>query len=322
MVTLLNEAIRAQGTFSFVMLLLPFVLVDVITMVALGASNPWLLIAPWDFEVGDLVIPLSVEFFLFLCVFPVVVYVVNHRMANVQRELRTKLDELSVLWAPRGLHLQLRQRVSGAAQGNAMWVEISVLPFLPQPYPVAVPVPSLYPVLVNDQGEVVVGQQAPNAVRGAQAEQEPAQPSDHARRKAPATSEADGGRRAPERDRDAPASDYATVSQQLQAVTADYVRVLHENQLLRSYLSQYQQQQAMAYASAAAVSTSAGLSTGAAPRGGRPGDQHGGGPAPPAPPGPAWQPGRSAPGGLQPPTGPQTTASAGSGAEAATTTSD
>ena len=45
----INSALQPLSHFGFMSLLLPFLLVDLLTMVLLCAIDPWLLISPWDY---------------------------------------------------------------------------------------------------------------------------------------------------------------------------------------------------------------------------------------------------------------------------------
>jgi hypothetical protein len=69
-VAVVNETLQAHANLSFLVLLLPLVLLDLLLICLLAALDPWLLLTPWEFPAGDLVVPISIEFVLFFCVFP------------------------------------------------------------------------------------------------------------------------------------------------------------------------------------------------------------------------------------------------------------
>mmetsp|Transcript_29255 Transcript_29255/g.67136 ORF Transcript_29255/g.67136 Transcript_29255/m.67136 type:complete len:270 (-) Transcript_29255:59-868(-) len=148
-VAVTNETLKTHASLSFLALLLPLVLLDLVSVLLLALFDPWLLVAPWDFALGDIVLPVSLEFLMFFCVFPVTVYALNRRMSAAQAQLRLKLDEFSNFFAERGISFQLRQRLSAAARGCSLWVEVAVAPVLTALLPIAVPVPTLVPVLVD-----------------------------------------------------------------------------------------------------------------------------------------------------------------------------
>lgn len=69
-VGLTNETLKSHGGHSVLSLLLPLLLVDLCSIGLIALLNPWLLVAPWDFALGDVALPISVEFILFFCMFP------------------------------------------------------------------------------------------------------------------------------------------------------------------------------------------------------------------------------------------------------------
>ena len=112
------------------------------------AIDPWLLVSPWDYPLADLLLPITLEFCLVFCGFPLMLHVVNRRVSSVQERVRAQLDEASQRHGARGLNFQLKQSIVGNGAGTNMWVEVQVLPLLQVKQPVPVPVPTLYPVLV------------------------------------------------------------------------------------------------------------------------------------------------------------------------------
>lgn len=65
-----NETLKSHGSHSFLALLLPLLVVDLCSVGLIAALNPWLLLAPWDFPLADVALPISIEFVLFFCMFP------------------------------------------------------------------------------------------------------------------------------------------------------------------------------------------------------------------------------------------------------------
>ena len=84
----INKALHSLAHFGFLSLLLPFLVVDVITMVLLCAIDPWLLVSPWDYPLADLLLPITLEFCLVFCGFPLMLHVVNRRVSSVQERVR------------------------------------------------------------------------------------------------------------------------------------------------------------------------------------------------------------------------------------------
>mmetsp|Transcript_40533 Transcript_40533/g.100092 ORF Transcript_40533/g.100092 Transcript_40533/m.100092 type:complete len:313 (+) Transcript_40533:203-1141(+) len=225
-VAVTNETLKTHASLSFLALLLPLVLLDLVSVLLLALFDPWLLVAPWDFALGDIVLPVSLEFLMFFCVFPVTVYALNRRMSAAQAQLRLKLDEFSNFFAERGISFQLRQRLSAAARGCSLWVEVAVAPVLTALLPIAVPVPTLVPVLV-DPASLGAG-----AAGGWAAGKAPARPSSGG---GSGSGSADVGSGTAQ-----PTNGWDVVQAQYGALHAEYVRVLHENQLLRQHLQDWQ----------------------------------------------------------------------------------
>ncbi|KAG8464875.1 hypothetical protein KFE25_010243 [Diacronema lutheri] len=270
-VGLANETLKRHGGLGLLVLLLPLLLLDLLSVALLALLNPWLLLAPWDFALGDVVLPISLEFILFFCIFPVTVYALNRKMAATQAQLRTQLDELSAAYAERGISFALRQRV-GSARGCSLWLELSVAPVVTAILPVPIPVPAPYPMLVHgahaQHPRAGAGPRAGGVERvaatGAQGGGGP--PAGDAA-EAPSCSPPPPSAASARAGGNAPGGDNATAAgwgvaeamgAQLGALHSECVRLLHENGLLRAELFAWQQaalhasQQQHAVAAAAA----------------------------------------------------------------------
>lgn len=126
----INTALRSLSHFALASLLIPFLVVDLITMALLCAFDPGLLLFPWDYSAADLTIPILLEFVLFFSGFPVMFYVINRRVDQVQQRVRTELDAASRKYGPRGVNFQFRQGIVGSGASTNMWVELAVLPMI------------------------------------------------------------------------------------------------------------------------------------------------------------------------------------------------
>ena len=126
----LNKALHPLSHFGLFALLLPFIIVDALTMLLLCAIDPGLLLSPWEYPFTDLALPVCLEFGLIFCGFPVMVYLVNRRMDAVQQLVRAELDVASRRYGPRGVNLQLKQGIAGNGAGTNMWIELSILPMI------------------------------------------------------------------------------------------------------------------------------------------------------------------------------------------------
>ena len=252
----INKALHSLAHFGFLSLLLPFLVVDVITMVLLCAIDPWLLVSPWDYPLADLLLPITLEFCLVFCGFPLMLHVVNRRVSSVQERVRAQLDEASQRHGARGLNFQLKQSIVGNGAGTNMWVEVQVLPLLQVKQPVPVPVPTLYPVLVpsdpaagaaspspsggapgSSGGASSVSRTAAGKQRAAAAPSTPGSAAPSAP-PTPASAAAAGSHGASAMAAEAAA---AAASGTLTPQQLEYLRVLQENQMLRQYVQQYQQ---------------------------------------------------------------------------------
>lgn len=241
----INTALQPLSGFGFMSLLLPFLVVDVLTIALLSAIDPWLLTKPWEFPVTDLLLSMGLEFGVIFCSFPLMVHVVNRRMSEVQRRVREMLDDNSRRFGARGLSFQLKQGILHNGAGTNLWVEVHVTPLIHVQTPVPVPVPSLYPLLLPSNAQAPLPPAPPSAAAGGAppAEQAGVYPSGvYPSASASATAAAAGGT--------------------LSAQQVEMVRLLQENQLLRQYLAQCQaliqhQQRAFATMGASAANTAA-----------------------------------------------------------------
>ena len=245
-ITSINSSLQPLSSFGVLSLLLPFLFVDVVTLLLLSTVDPWLILSPWDYPLADLLLPLSIEFAVIFCSFPLMAIAVNRRMAEVQRRVRELLDDNSRRFGTRGVSFQLKQGVLYNGAGTNLWVEIQVVPLIHVQMPVPVPVPTVCPVIL------------PSTVRPPHT----AQPTEGSEATAPpqlsaaaSCEQADGGGGAPaggggdpssssaSMNADASMSSAAAAAAQganLSAQQVEYLRVLQENQLLRQYLAQCQ----------------------------------------------------------------------------------
>ena len=106
-----NAVLHPLTQFGLFSLLLPFILVDLFTMLLLCAIDPGLLLSPWDYPLTDLALPMALEFGLIFCGFPAMVFLVNRRMQSVQTKVRNELDAASRRFGARGVNFQLKQGV-------------------------------------------------------------------------------------------------------------------------------------------------------------------------------------------------------------------
>lgn len=217
----INAELLPLSHFGFMSLLLPFLLVDLLTMLLLCAIDPWLLLSPWDYGFAELLLPVSLELALVFCGFPLMVHIVNRRMAAVQSRVRALLDTASRQLGSRGVNFQLKQAILGNGAGTNLWVEVQVMPLTQVFVPVPVPAPSLYPILL------------PAATPAAPAATPAATPAGAGA----AGSAAEGATR----EQMAAAAAAAGANGTMAPLQLEYLRVLQENQMLRQYLKQTQQ---------------------------------------------------------------------------------
>jgi hypothetical protein len=137
----INAELLPLSHFGFMSLLLPFLLVDLLTMMLLCAIDPWLLLMPWDYGFAELLLPISLELALVFCGFPLMVHIVNRRMAAVQSRVRALLDTASRQLGSRGVNFQLKQAILGNGAGTNLWVEVQVMPLTQVFVPVPIPLP-------------------------------------------------------------------------------------------------------------------------------------------------------------------------------------
>ena len=230
----INAELLPLSHFGFMSLLLPFLLVDLLTMMLLCAIDPWLLLSPWDYGFAELLLPISLELALVFCGFPLMVHIVNRRMAAVQSRVRALLDTASRQLGSRGVNFQLKQAILGNGAGTNLWVEVQVMPLTQVFVPVPVPAPSLYPILL------------PAATPAGPATTPAATPAHAGAASAGATgaAAADAAAEAAEgvtREQMAAAAAAAGATGTMAPLQLEYLRVLQENQMLRQYLKQTQQ---------------------------------------------------------------------------------
>ena len=230
-----NAAVRPLAGFGFATLMLPFLLIDLITIAFLCAFDPWLLVTPWDHGFSDLVLPLLIEFSLIFFAFPLMALAVNRSLAEVQRRVRATLSDFSIRLGPRGLNLQLRQGVLNNGAGTNLWVEIHVAPLLQVPVPV--PYPTLYPMLMPADGVA-----SPTCAKTPSASAPPIDLDTPARAAdgTPGAAGSAGAAHTPSETPSAMAAAAAAAAGVLTPEQLEYLRVLQENQLLRQYLAQCQ----------------------------------------------------------------------------------
>jgi hypothetical protein len=219
-VSSINTALQPLSGFGMLSLLLPFVIVDALTLALLSAMDPWLLISPWDYPLADLVLPVAFEFLVIFCSFPLMAHTLNKRMAEVQRRVRALLDDSSRRFGARGISFQLKQGVLNNGAATNLWVEVQVVPLIHVQSPVPVPVPTICPIIIPSEARhnaAVSHPEGEGSAKGASSGTTPAaEPS-------PAS-----------------AASHSTSGSSLSAQQVEYLRVLQENQLLRQYLTQCQ----------------------------------------------------------------------------------
>jgi hypothetical protein len=225
----INTVVQPLSGFGVLSLLLPFLVVDILTLLLLSTLDPWLILSPWDYPLVELLLPLGIEFGVIFCSFPLMALAVNRRMADVQRRVRDLLDDASRRFGPRGLSFQLKQGVLNNGAGTNLWVEVQVVPLIHVQTPVPVPVPAVCPVLLPSTA------QPPPPPSPEPAERPPsaAHPDTDASAATSASSSASVERMAAE-------ASVSAAGASLSAQQVEYLRVLQENQLLRQYLAQSQ----------------------------------------------------------------------------------
>jgi len=227
----INAELLPLSHFGFMSLLLPFLLVDMLTMMLLCAIDPWLLLSPWDYGFAELLLPISLELALVFCGFPLMVHIVNRRMAAVQSRVRALLDTASRQLGSRGVNFQLKQAILGNGAGTNLWVEVQVMPLTQVFVPVPVPTPSLYPILLP--AATPAGPAGPAAT--------PAATPAHAGTGAAGAGAAGSAVEGATREQMAAAAAAAGATGTMAPLQLEYLRVLQENQMLRQYLKQTQQ---------------------------------------------------------------------------------
>mmetsp|Transcript_43652 Transcript_43652/g.87367 ORF Transcript_43652/g.87367 Transcript_43652/m.87367 type:complete len:305 (-) Transcript_43652:404-1318(-) len=206
----INTALQPLSGFGFMSLLLPFLVIDILTICLLSAIDPWLLTKPWEYPVTDLLLSMGLEFGVIFVSFPLMVYAINRRMSEVQRRVREMLDDSSRRFGGRGISFQLKQGMLHNGAGTNMWVEVQLTQLIHVQTPVPVPVPTIYPLLLPST------MQSPQDPLGAAGSSSTAGPFAYAA--AAAAGASAGGTLSPQQ--------------------VEMVRLLQENQLLRQYLAQ------------------------------------------------------------------------------------
>lgn len=260
MVAGVNNALQPLSGFGVISLLMPFLLFDVVVIVALTLFDPLLFLAPWDYTMLELLLPLGFEFGIVFGSFPLMAHFVNRRMAAVQSRISELLDDSSRRYGPRGLHFALKQGVLHNGAGTNMWVEVQVVPIIHVQAPVPVPVPTVCPIVVPAMppGDAPAPTSpAGTAASGPSSASAAATPSAATAGTASARAASDGAGLStppPAPGTHAPTMDGLSSSAAIagaQAIAAvngssldprqvEYLRVLQENQLLRQYLAQHQ----------------------------------------------------------------------------------
>ena len=143
-----NAVLQPLAGFGVFSLLLPFLVLDVFTMLLLSAFDPWLVLSPWDYPASDLVLPLCLEFGVIFCSFPLMAHTINRRMGEAQRRVCEILDDTSRRFGARGISFQLKQGVFNNGAGTNLWVEVQVAPIIHVHTPCPVPVPTVFPILL------------------------------------------------------------------------------------------------------------------------------------------------------------------------------
>ena len=255
-----NSVLQTFSGFSVLALLLPFVVFDSAVLIALILFDPSLILAPWDYGMLELLLPLGLEFGVIFGSFPLVAHLLSMRMTAVQTKVAELLDDSSRRFGARGLHFALKQGVLHNGAGTNLWVEVQVVPIVHVQAPVPVPVPTLSPIVLPaaPQTSWPAAPATPAAAATAAATAAPAAADASAAAGAPAARSAAGGagvsvRAPPDPNAHAPtiggmsaegaatfARDAASRGVSLSAVEVEYLRVLQENQLLRQCLSQHQ----------------------------------------------------------------------------------
>jgi hypothetical protein len=235
----INAELLPLSHFGFMSLLLPFLLVDLLTMMLLCAIDPWLLLMPWDYGFAELLLPISLELALVFCGFPLMVHIVNRRMAAVQSRVRALLDTASRQLGSRGVNFQLKQAILGNGAGTNLWVEVQVMPLTQVFVPVPIPAPSLYPILLP--AATPAGPAGPAATPTATPAATPAAAPAHAGAGAAGAGATGSAAEGATREQMAAAAAAAGATGTMAPLQLEYLRVLQENQMLRQYLKQTQQ---------------------------------------------------------------------------------
>lgn len=235
----INSTLQPLSGFGVLSLLLPFLVVDVLTLVLLSSIDPWLILSPWDYPLADLLLPLGLEFCVIFFSFPLMARMVNRRMGEVQKRVGELLDDSSRRFGARGVSFQLKQGIINNGAATNLWVEAQVVPMIHVQSPVPVPVPTVCPVLVPASARVVPTA-SPAATSTPADMSTPAATAAATPAGAGGAGSVGGASHAPTAPGTGGPPSTASTGQ-LSVQQVEYLRVLQENQLLRQYLNQCQQ---------------------------------------------------------------------------------
>ena len=77
-----NSVLQTFSGFSVLALLLPFVVFDSAVLIALILFDPSLILAPWDYGMLELLLPLGLEFGVIFGSFPLVAHLLSMRAGS------------------------------------------------------------------------------------------------------------------------------------------------------------------------------------------------------------------------------------------------
>ena len=220
----INRTLQSISGFGILPLLLPFLFVDVATIVLLTTIyHPLLQIMLWDSPV-DMLLPVGLEFCFIVCSFPLMAHAVNRRMTEAQARVRELLDESSRRYGARGVNFQLKQGVLHSGAATNLWVEVQIVPLLHTQSPIPIPAPTICPIILPASASSEAALAALAARAGWTSESVPAPSLRAASLSGAPTADATAGA----------TSVYMDVSQM------QHLRVLQENQLLKQCIAQHQ----------------------------------------------------------------------------------
>ena len=214
----INRTLLSISGFGILPLLLPFIFVDVATIVLLSTIyHPLLQIMLWDYPV-DMLLPAVLEFCIIVCSFPLMAHAVNRRMTEAQARVRELLDESSRRYGARGVNFQLKQGVLHSGAATNLWIEVQIVSLVYMQSPIPLSAPTICPIILP----LSASSEAALVARAA-SESVPA-PSLRAANLGCATADATAG----------------AASVHMAFLQMQYLRVLQENQLLKQCIAQYQ----------------------------------------------------------------------------------